>query len=201
MTIQELYERLSDKDFLDPSTGNLFSRAYMYLYDAEKEYEIREEIEDLKNRLIRPDIYRNILIVDLFKTFNDFLVSSQYGKHGSFLDFIEKQEQKDPDKVAETLKRQARGDNFLKYLNEKIETHFDSSGAYEVGYVMIHGLGAIFPYIRTSKFLSSFEKYYMDNQKYKLILFYPGTAEKIDVKLFGEMEDANPYRAIKLINE
>lgn len=200
MTIQELYERLSDKDFLDPSTGNLFSRAYMYLYDPEKEYEIRAEIDDLRNRLIRPDIYRNILIVDLFKTFNEFLGASQYGKHGSFLDFIEKQEEKDPEKVATTLKRQASGDKFLRFLNDKIEAHFDSSGEYEVGYVMIHGLGAIFPYIRTSKFLSSFEKYYMDNHKYKLILFYPGTAEKIDIKLFGEMEDKNPYRAIKLIN-
>lgn len=200
MTIQELYERLSDKEFLDPATGNLFSRAYMYLYDPEKEYEIRDEIADLKNRLIRPDIYRNILIIDIFKEFNDYLANSKFGKHESFLAYLEEQEEKDPEKVETVLRRQASGEKFLKFLNDKIESHFDNSGDYEVGYVMIHGLGAIYQYLRTSKFLSSFEKYYMDNSKYKLILFYPGTADKIDIKLFGEMEDKNPYRAIKLIN-
>ncbi len=54
MTITELYTQLADKDFQDHETGNLFFPAYMYMYDAQKEYEIDKEILDIKNRLHRP---------------------------------------------------------------------------------------------------------------------------------------------------
>lgn len=43
MTIKELYDQLCDKDFQDHYTGNLFFPAYMFMYDAEKEYEIDQE--------------------------------------------------------------------------------------------------------------------------------------------------------------
>lgn len=199
MTIPELYERLSDKDFLDPSTGNLFSRAYMYLYDAKEEYKIRQEITGIKERLIRPDLYRNTLIIDVFEAFGQFLNSSSFGKHNK-LEFLQEQENQDSEKVAKSLAREASGPKFLAHLNDLIEKHFKESGDYEVGYVMLHGFGTIYPYLRASKFLSNFEKYYMDNPKYKLILFYPGENGSNGLKLFGKLDDENPYRAIKLIN-
>ena len=46
MTITELYTQLENKDFQDHQTGNLFFPAYMYMYDAQKEYEIDKEILD-----------------------------------------------------------------------------------------------------------------------------------------------------------
>ncbi len=200
MTILELYEKLSDKDFLDPSTGNLFSRAYMYLYEPEKEYQTRQEIQEFKDRLIRPDTYRNIFLLDIFEEFVQYLQNGKFGQNNR-LDFFIKQENEKPDKVEKSLKRDASDARFFSQLNDKIEAHFNSSESYEVGYVIIHGFGAIFPYLRASKFLSNFEKYYMDNGKYKLILFYPGSVEdKSRIKLFRKLEDDNPYRAIKLIN-
>jgi len=48
MTITELYNQLADKDFQDHSTGDLFFPAYMYMYDPTKEYEIDNEILDIK---------------------------------------------------------------------------------------------------------------------------------------------------------
>lgn len=56
MTITELYNQLADKNFQDPLTGNLFFPAYMYVYDPEKEYEIQQEIINIKERLYRPNI-------------------------------------------------------------------------------------------------------------------------------------------------
>ena len=44
MTITELYTQLENEDFKDHETGNLFFPAYMYMYNAEKEYEINAEI-------------------------------------------------------------------------------------------------------------------------------------------------------------
>ena len=54
MTIAELYTHLANDDFKDYETGNLFFPAYMYMYNAENEYQIDAEILDIKNRLHRP---------------------------------------------------------------------------------------------------------------------------------------------------
>ena len=43
-------KELSNEDFQDPDTGTLFFPAYICTYDPEKEYEIRVEIENLKER-------------------------------------------------------------------------------------------------------------------------------------------------------
>jgi hypothetical protein len=200
MTITELYERLSDKEFLNPDTGNLFSKAYMYLYDPKEEYHVRNEMKLIKDRLIRPDIYRNILILDIFQAFLDFLNHSTFGKRKKF-DFLIEQEEKNARKVEDSLHRDATSPKFFAFLNDKIGKHFNDAGDYEVGYVFVHGFGSIFPYLRASKFLNNFEKYFMDNSQYKLILFYPGSADQMRIKLFSQLEDENPYRAIKLINQ
>ena len=38
----KIFELLSDKSFQDPRTGNLFFPAYIYTYEPEEEYEVRE---------------------------------------------------------------------------------------------------------------------------------------------------------------
>ena len=69
MTITELYEQLRDPNFKNPTTANLFFPAYMYLYDPKREYEIREEITQLKKRLQRPDNYLDVLVLNVFEEF------------------------------------------------------------------------------------------------------------------------------------
>ena len=65
MTITELYERMSNKEFQDPATGNLFSNAYMYLYPPENENQIHDEILVIKERLKRPNNYLDVLILEI----------------------------------------------------------------------------------------------------------------------------------------
>ena len=195
MTITELYSQLADKDFQDPTTGNLFFPAYMYLYDPEQEYQIQEEIQNIRDRLYRPNNYLNVLVLDIFQEFLAFLKENSFGKKTKY-DFFLEQEPSKPDKVEESLKRDANSDKFFLYLNNKIQGHFNASGGFEVGYVFVHGFGAIFPYLRASKFLNNFEKYISG---YKIILFYPGEA-KDHYSLFKLLNDENLYRAIKLLN-
>ena len=73
MTIAELYTHLANDDFKDYETGNLFFPAYMYMYDAEKEYEINAEILDIKNRLHRPTNYLDVIVVDIYEEFIKYL--------------------------------------------------------------------------------------------------------------------------------
>lgn len=196
MTITELYQQLADKDFQDPLTGNLFFPAYMYVYDPEKEYETEQEILNIKERLYRPNSYLNVLIIDIFQEFQEFLKQEKFGQHRKF-DFYTKHEQEAYEKVQKALQQDAHSNRFFEWLAQRIRKHFDQSGDFQVGYVFMKGFGAIYPYLRASRFMNKFEKYIT---AYKMILFYPGTV-KDNYNLFGLLNDENLYRAIKLINE
>jgi len=195
MTISELFDLLCDKSFQDPETGNLFFPAYMYIYKPDKEYQIRAQIKELKERLIRPNNYVDVLILNLFDVFLEFLQTRDLGGT-SLYDILLKSEHNDPEKVTTTLKREASSEPFFSKVNTKIQEHLRNVNQYKKSYIFIHGFGEIFPYLRASKFLSKFEKFISG---YKIILFYPGTAKDY-YSLFDLLNDENPYRAIKLLN-
>ncbi|MFH2144397.1 MAG: BREX protein BrxB domain-containing protein [Bacteroidota bacterium] len=197
MTITELYNKLSDKEFQDPETGNLFFNAYMYIYNPEKEYEIRNEILTIKDRLHRPNNYLDVLVLNIFDEFCEYLKNKKFGKNNMFDFFLEK-EQDDPKKTLKSLSQESHKDEFFRYVNDKINDHLNSNKQFEKAYIFVYGFGQIFPYLRASKFLNNFEKYITG--KYKIIMFFPGTA-KSTYSLFDLLNDENPYRSIKLINE
>ncbi|MCB9352090.1 MAG: DUF1788 domain-containing protein [Lewinellaceae bacterium] len=196
MTITELYNQLADKDFQDHLTGNLFFPAYMYVYGPEQEYEVDQEVMNIKDRLHRPTNYLEVMVMDIFQEFLAFLKTQKFGKASKYELFLEQEAQK-PDRVERSLKQMANDDRFFSWLHEKIKEHFTQAGEAEVAYVFVKGFGAIYPYLRASKFMNNFEKYISG---YKLILFYPGKATDY-YHLFGLLDDENLYRAIKLINQ
>ncbi len=197
MTISELYELLCDESFQDPSTGKLFSSAYMYVYKPEKEYYIRREIASMKERLVRPNTFINVLVINLFEEFREFLESRAFGKQ-NLLEVLLEREPSEPGKVLQALKREANNKDFFAWVHDKITEHLSIADDYKKSYVFTHGFGEIYPYLRPSKFLSNFEKYYLTGN-YKIIMFYPGSAKEY-YSLFNLLNDENPYRAIKLIN-
>jgi hypothetical protein len=196
MTITELYNQLSNKDFQDHQTGNLFFPAYMYMYDATKEYEIDREILYIKNRLHRPNNYLDVMVLDIFEEFIAYLKKDNIVKGVSRYKFYSTQEPLKPVEVDKALYREAYNKRFLEYLDNHIQQHLENAKHYEVAYVFIKGFGNAFPHIRASRFMNNFEKYI---KGYKLIMFYPGEAKSY-YSLFGLLKDENLYRAIKLIN-
>lgn len=196
MTITELYTQLSNKDFQDHQTGNLFFPAYMYMYNAEKEYEIDREILDIKNRLHRPNNYLDVMIIDIFEEFLLYLKQEKFGKVTKY-EFYTDHEILKSEAVEKALKQDAYDKRFLNFLDNKIKAYLDNASSYEVAYVFVKGFGNAFPYIRASRFMNNFEGYI---KGYKLIMFYPGVAKNY-YSLFGLLKDENLYRAIKLINE
>ncbi|WP_418637402.1 BREX protein BrxB domain-containing protein [Winogradskyella sp.] len=196
MTIPELYTHLANDDFKDYETGNLFFPAYMYMYDAEKEYEIDAEILDIKNRLHRPTNYLDVIVLDIYEEFITYLKQEKFAKSNKF-DFYNAHENKKPEAVNKSLFKDAYDTRFLEFLNNKIQTHLKIEDNFQRSYVFIKGFGNAFPYIRASRFFNNFEKFV---KGYKLIMFYPGEAKEY-YSLFGLLKDENLYRAIKLINE
>lgn len=198
MTIAELYEKLSDKNFQDPGTGNLFWPTYMYLYKPENEYAIRKEVANIKSRLQRPDNYIDVLLINIFEELVEYLKAESFGDTNLFDELLQ-MENEEPETVASLLHNKATEDAFFKWLNDKVTTHLHlpNPNNEKRSYVFVTGFGEIFPYLRASKFISNFEKY--TTGKFKVVVFYPGRVDQY-CHLFNKLNDDNPYRAIKLIN-
>ena len=186
----------ANDDFKDYETGNLFFPAYMYMYNAENEYQIDAEILDIKNRLHRPTNYLDVIVLDIYEEFIIYLKQEKFAKSNKF-DFYNSHENLKPEAVNKSLFKDAYDKRFLEFLNKKIQAHLKIEDSFLRSYVFIKGFGNAFPYLRASRFFNNFEKYV---KGYKLIMFYPGEAKEY-YSLFGLLKDENLYRAIKLINE
>lgn len=201
MSVEELYEYLRSPQFLDVSSGNIFYNYYLYQYPASDEYKMREQILEFKKRLERPTSYEEALVLDLFEVFCDYLRSVKFGPQ-TLLDDTFEEDRTEPDVVTKELTDEANSDNFIRYVNQRIKDHVSTPSPDEKSktLIFVHGIGKMFPYLRTNVFLTRYEGY-NDPNSYKIVLFYPGHQEGNSFTLFGCLEDAHTYRAILLVNK
>ena len=198
MTIPELYEYLCSPQFQDENSGNIFYNYYIYEYPANKEYEMRRQVQEFKEKLERPTNFVDALVLDLFKVFCEYLSNEKFGDT-SLLDDTFEEDKIHPDMVTNELTTEANSDSFISFVSQKIDEHINSNNGYKHPYVFIHGIGKMFPYLRTNVFLTRYEKY-NDTSRYKIILFYPGHQEGNSFSLFDTLEDSHTYRAVLLVN-
>lgn len=204
MTVKELYDKLCDHGFQKTEDGDLFYNFYLYQYDADKEYEIREQIKEFRENLIRPTNYVDVLCLNLFDEFCRFLDNKKFLRHPSMLKYQLEKETSDPEKnakgVQDTLSRNSHSEEFLKYLHQRILDHIAIRDEYHRPYVFMYGVGSMYPYLRVNELLALYEDY-NETDKYKIIVFYPGERDQNSFKLFGSINDHHTYRATLLINE
>lgn len=201
MTIPQLYEKLKSEEFLDPSRGIIAYNYYIYPYPANREYEFREQIEDFKENLIRPNTFADVLCINLYEELCDFLKSKQMMGQ-SMLEILFEKEADDPedsDFITDYLMQVTQDPEFYKFLSDKINTHLVPETGKIKPYIFVYGIGSIYPYLRVNRFLATFEDYNQSG-KYRVIVFYPGDVEGNYFKLFGVLTDRHNYRAVKLIN-
>ena len=201
MTIDELYEKLSSRQFQDTQNGDLFYNFFVYQYPADKEYEIRQQIKEFKEQLIRPINYVDVLTMNLFEEFCNFLDGQSFGKlHPSYLKYLIEKDGSNPDSVTKTLTNKANSDAFYEFVHNKIIQHISIKDDKIRPYIFLYGIGSMYPYLRTNVFLTNYEKY-NQSSNYKLIVFYPGNVNKNTYHLFGMLNDEHTYRATLLIND
>lgn len=200
MTVEQLYDKLCSKSFQD-TESNIFYNFFVYLYQADKEFEMREQIDRIKENIKRPVNNVDILTLDIFEEFCNFMNAQSFGNHPSYLTYILEKDRTRPDDVTRALQLKANGDAFMLYLHNRIMEHVNKiDDQYIRPYVFMYGLGNIYPYLRTSNLLNRYEPYNR-SERYKIILFYPGDQSGSSFKLFGDLEDNHTYRAIVLMNE
>ena len=203
MTIPELYELLNSPKFRKPEEGDLFYNFFIYQYPAEKEYEMRDQIVEFQNNLIRPTTYVDVLSINIFDEFCNFLDGKKFLRHPSMLKYLAEKEAANPENaqnVQDTLVRNAHSKEFLEYLHKRIMDHIEIDDEYQRPYVFLYGVGSIFPYLRVNELLAMYEDYNITH-KYKILVFYPGHREENSFSLFGLLPDHHTYRATLLVNE
>ena len=201
MTVEQLYEKLCSKSFQDTENGDMFYNFYLYLYPCDKESQMREQIAQIKESIKRPRNNVDVLTLDIFEEFCGFMDHQSFGKWPSLLQYMLEKDQEMPDSVTTALLNKANSDQFMVYIHNRIMEHVNKiDDGFIRPYVFLYGIGNIYPYLRTSSFLNRYEKYNRSN-RYKIILFYPGTADGNSFKLFGTLDDQHAYRAIVLMND
>ena len=125
MTIPELYEYLCSPQFQDEKSGNIFYNYYIYQYPASKEYEMRRQIQEFREKLERPTNFIDALVLDLFKVFCEYLSNEKFGDTSLLEDTFE-EDKTQPDMVTNELTTEANSDNFISFVSKKIDEHITS---------------------------------------------------------------------------
>lgn len=190
--LDALFEFLRDEDFQAPASGLLNFPAYLYAYPAEQEYAFRKALPRLCERLRRPPIYQDSLVLNVFDCFVDHLRATQFGAR-SYLDLILEEEGEAPTKTKRLLNDLlGEGSTFYTSIDRTIRTHQDTTDDMKQSYVFIHGWGSIHPFLRASQFMGCIERFV---EGYKIILFYPGACDGGRLRFLGRVDGRGPYRA------
>ena len=202
MTVEQLYDKLCSKAFQDPRNGDLHYNYFMFQYDAAKEYDMLRQIDDIREKIRRPNNNVDVLLLNLFDEFTAYLDSRCFGrKWNSYKDYLIHKEQTMRKEVESSLRDIASSDEFMQYLHQRIMAHVSISGDDKIRpYVFVYGVGAMFPYLRVNNLLVRYEAL-NHSSVYKLIIFYPGEQHDNTYRLFGKLEDDHTYRASLLLNE
>ena len=130
----------------------------------------------------------------LYEEFVNHLKTENLSGESLFDLFVKQETEESPEEAAENLKRVADSLEFLKIIDKKIRIHFQLPSKYKKVYVLVHGFGSIFPYLRASEFLKRFEEF-VSGGGYKIVIFYPGKYENNHFYLFEEINHETVYRA------
>jgi AcrR family transcriptional regulator len=189
--LDDVFRRLADPEFQELGAGLMSFPAYVYVYPPDREHEFREAISRLPERLRRPNVGQDPLLVDVFEEFLSYLEAESLSGR-PLLDHMLEQEASVPETVDRQLKSQAKSGDFTERLARMFDRHVSEESELDRSYILVHGWGTIYPYLRSSQFLDRMESHMGE---YKIILFYPGTYKNGQFRLFGKLSSNRVYRA------
>ena len=191
LNIHERLNKIEDRILNDPffsnrslSSGN---GGYIFDYDACDEIIVRKFIENFKNRA---DLGFEIQVIDLF---DDILIPFLIEEDclNSVFD-LERESETDGfgylmDAMTQLLDQGGSDDIFVNRIREM---------AVKGNVIFITGVGKCHPFIRSHMIINNFDS---RMNGVKTVLFYPGTYDSEELRLFGTIESGNYYRSMILV--
>jgi hypothetical protein len=183
--LNQVIDRLLSKELLaNEGLGNEIG-FYIFDYEPEKELQVREFIETIKDQLPKrkPDI--RFMHINLFELLIDYLQERK---------LLERAFQLQKDKGEEELLKALKGPlhelKIAKYFVERAKPE-------EHDLILMSGVGNSWPILRSHTLLNSLHPLMNDTP---LVIFYPGKFDGQGLRLFGKLKESNYYRAFRLVS-
>ena len=189
----DLIERLDEMEaaIRKPSFRQSSGRAnevnyWVFDYPPERELEVRERIEYIKNKNQKGTDGFELVIFDLYDIVIDFLEKKNFME--KCYDFEKK-----------------RGiERIVKAVNNSMKINDDDSlvvqyirdNTPENSIVFLTGIGKCYPILRSHKVLNNLHQAFV---RVPVVMFFPGTYNEQELILFNEIKDDNYYRAFRLV--
>lgn len=159
---------------------------YVFAYSESEELTVRAYLDKLAKSNVLGASGFELVVYDLYDLMLDFIVSE------GLLDMCYELEVSEGfDYLIAALVDLLRMNSDVDYFNKYIEKNTPENSV-----VFVTGVGKIFPFVRSHQILN---KLHLLFDRVPVVLFYPGTYDGLELKLFSEFKDDNYYRAFNLV--
>ena len=184
--LDKILPRLQEKQFREnKGLGNEIG-FYIFDYNPSDELLVREHINFIKQKINESGSDITIKEFDLFQIIIDILEDKRYLNK-----VFDMEQKKGTDHIVKavknTLKLTTKNDLIVEYIRSNVK---------EKDIVFITGVGKAWPFIRSHTVLNTLHSV-LDHVP--LVMFFPGTYDGLELRLFDDIKDDNYYRAFKLI--
>ena len=183
--LNQIIPKLTSTEFLNnQGLGNEIG-FWIFDYPPEREMDMRNFLDGT----IMPNLAKHqpaikAVTVNLFD-----LVIGQLEDRNLLDKAIEMQATQGDTKALESLRRVLKEDR----LAEKLVADLDIAN---IDLVILSGVGAVYPMLRTHTLLSALHPYMKDTP---LIMMYPGKYDGYSLRLFNKLAEDHYYRAFRLV--
>ena len=159
---------------------------WIFDYPPEKELEVRERIEYMKNKNQKGTDEYQLVVFDLYDIIIDFL------ERKNFIDkCYDFEKQRGFGRIVKAVS------NSMKVSeNDSLVVQYIQEHTPENAIVLLTGVGKCYPLLRSHNVLNNLHQSYL---RAPVVMFFPGTYNEQELILFNEIKDDNYYRAFRLV--
>ena len=159
---------------------------WIFDYPPDKELEVRERIEYMKNKNQKGTDEYQLVVFDLYDIIIDFLERKNFVD--KCYDFEKKRGfERIVKAVSNSMKVSENDSLIVQYIQEHTP---------ENAIVFLTGVGKCYPLLRSHNVLNNLHQSYL---RAPVVMFFPGTYNEQELILFNEIKDDNYYRAFRLV--
>lgn len=159
---------------------------WVFDYPPEKELEVRERIEYMKNKNKKGIDEYELVVFDLYDIIMDYLEKE---------DFLEQcyrfEKKRGLDRITRAVNNAMKVNDGDSLIVQHIKDHTPENAI-----VFLIGIGKCYPILRSHKVLNNLHQAFV---RVPVVMFFPGTYNEQELILFNEIKDDNYYRAFKLV--
>ena len=184
--LNQVLPRLLSADVLDNKGAGGEIGFWIFDYPAEREMEMRSWLTDVIEpglRKHKPDL--RFATIDLFEC-----VTRLLEERGLLDKAFDMQLKKGNEALLASLRSILKEDRIAARI-------FDLVGVQNLDLLIVRGVGAVYPILRTHTLLSALHPHMRETP---LLMLYPGRYDGQSLRLFNKLGDDNYYRAFRLVS-